>query len=430
MTGEPLRRAHVVVFYTVAGGGHVAAANALRDILEATGAYRVTLVNPYAELVPHLDLWKRLSGRASEDIYNDTIIREGKTGLFCLGYYAGVVLNLRMIHGKARAAMAAYLETQEPDLVISVIPMPNRIIFDALADYKARAPGRDHARAAVLITDWTEFGRHIWFPKGNDYAAICGTDDAYRRATSYKGLAGRVYRTQGLLLKPSFLGGPPADKAGAKAALGLDPKLPAICVLYGAQGSWRMRDIGAALAEMALEAQVVFLCGHHQELAADLRARRWPFPTRVLGFTDEVPSYLGAADIFVGKPGPGSVSEALSYGLTLMVDRTMALPQEVPVVAWIRRARAGASFKGTKDFQRGMTELLARAARGEAPAQARPNTASAEIAGIVSAILERTEALGLAPSEQAAPEGGAAGEEVQDGDAGQVAVPQVDGAKQ
>lgn len=389
MTVEASRRPHVVVFYTVAGGGHVAAAKALRDVLEATGAYRVTLVNPYAELVPHLDLWKRLSGRSSEDIYNQTIIREGKTGLFCLGYYAGVVLNLRMTHQKARAVIADHLETQAPDLVISVIPMPNRIFFDALADYKARGPGRDHAQSAVLITDWTEYGRHIWFPKGRDYFAICGTEDAYRRATSYKSLAGRVYRTQGLLLKPSFQGGPPPDKAAAKAALGLDPDLPVVCVLYGGQGSWRMRDIAVTLGEMAPTAQVVFLCGHHQELTETLGATSWPFPSRVLGFTDQVPSYLGASDIFVGKPGPGSVSEALSYGLALLVDRTMALPQEAPVVTWIRRSDAGASFKGMKDFRRGMTDLLARVARGEASVKPRPNTASAEIAGIVDHILKR-----------------------------------------
>ncbi len=381
-------RTHVVVFYTVAGGGHVAAANALRDILEATGDYRVTLVNPYADLVPHLDLWGRLTGRSSEEIYNQTIIREGKTGLFCLGYYAGVVLNLRMVHAKAQAVIGAYLEEQAPDLVISVIPMPNRIIFDALRDYKARGSGRDHARAAVLITDWTEYGRHIWFPKGDDYAAICGTEDAYRRARSYKALAGRVHRTQGLLLKPSFSAGPPPDKAAAKAALGLDPARPVICMLYGGQGSWRMRDMGAALAEMKPDAQVVFLCGHHRELATALEAEDWPFPARALGFTDQVPAYLGASDIFVGKPGPASVSEALSFGLYMMLDRTMALPQETPVLSWVRRAGAGVPFKGAADFRRGLADLLALVKQGGGHPEARANTASAEIPAIIAAILD------------------------------------------
>lgn len=381
-------RTHVIVFYTVAGGGHIAAAKALRDVLEATGAYRVTLVNPYAELVPHLDLWARLSGRSSEDIYNQSIIRDGKTGLYCLGYYAGVLVNLRTTHHKSRVVVAGYLEAQKPDLVISVMPMANRIIFDALQDYRARSVDRAHARAAVLITDWTEYGRHVWFPEGGDYAAICGTEDAYRRACSYKALAGRVFRTQGLLLSPSFQGGPPTDKAAAKQALGLSPDRPVICVLYGGQGSWRMKSVAEALRDMGPDAQVVFLCGHHRDLADELKRTRWPFPSRVLGFTDQVAAYLGAADVFVGKPGPGNVSEALSYGLYLMLDRTMALPQEAPVLKWVTKAGAGASFKGPRDFQRGIANLLTQMEKGVGRPQARPNTASLEIPGVVASILE------------------------------------------
>lgn len=389
MTPGTRRPAHVVVFYTVAGGGHIAAAKALREVLEATGRYRVTLVNPYVDLVPHLDLWAKLTGRSSEDIYNQSVIGDGRTGLYCLIYYAGVLVNLRTIHRKAQAVVAGYLEAQKPDLVVSVLPMSNRIIFDALQDYRARSPDRGHARAAVLITDWTEYGRHIWFPKGSDYVAICGTEDAYRRAVRYGNLAGRVFRINGLLLKPSFRSGPPEDRAAAKRALGLDPGRPVICMLYGAQGSWRMKQMAQALQEMEVDSQVVFLCGHHRDLAAELESTAWSFPARVLGFTDQVPAYLGAADIFVGKPGPGSVSEAMSYGLYLMLDRRLALPQETPVLKWVKRSGIGASFKGVGDFQRGINDLLGHLERGVGRPQARPNTASREIEGIVASILER-----------------------------------------
>ncbi|SOD99923.1 hypothetical protein [Caenispirillum bisanense] len=384
----PATQTHVVVFYTVAGGGHVAAATALKEILEATGAYRVTLVNPYVDLVPHLDLWRRLTGRTSEDIYNQSIIRDGRTGLYCLTYYGGVLLNFRMVHREAQRAIAAYLEEQKPDMVISVLPMSNRIIFDAVNDYRRRSADRAHVRKAVLITDWTEYGRHIWFPKGDDYAAICGTEDSYRRATGYKALAGRVFRTQGLLLKPSFQGGPPADKAAAKAALGLAPDKPVICMLYGAHGGWRMREMAVALTDQPPDAQILFLCGHNRDLAAALAQMQWPFPTRVVGFTRDVPQYLGASDIFVGKPGPGSVSEALSFGLHLLLDRTMALPQETPVLKWVKRTGAGASFRGPKDFRRIVHRLLAQIDRGVDGPKAHSNTASAEIPGIVEAILE------------------------------------------
>ncbi|GEO80575.1 glycosyltransferase family protein [Pararhodospirillum oryzae] len=381
-------RKHVVVFYTVAGGGHVAAANALKEILEGTGGYRVTLVNPYVELVADLDLWQRFTGRTGEEIYNESIIRDGKTGLYCLGFYAGGILNLRLTHRAAQRRVAAWLEEQKPDLVISVIPLSNRIVFDALNDYRRQSPGRAAVPGVVLITDWTEYGRHIWFPRGADYFAICGTGEAYRRANRYPSLSGRVFRTQGLLLKPSFQGGPPEDKAAAKAALGLTPDKPVICMLYGAHGGWRMRDMALALKDLAPDAQVLFLCGHNQDLATALAATDWPFPTQVVGFTREVPRYLGASDLFIGKPGPGGVSEALSYGLSLLLDRTMGLPQEAPVVQWVERTGAGASFRGPREFLDRVHRLLTQLTQGINPPKPHPNTASLEIPGIIGAILE------------------------------------------
>jgi 1,2-diacylglycerol 3-beta-galactosyltransferase len=377
------QRSHIVVIYTVAGGGHVAAAKALKEILEATGKHRVTLVNPYVE-----DLWARLTGRASEDIYNQSIIRDGKTGLYCLTYYAGILLNFRLVYRQGRKILGDYFAAQKPDLVISVLPMLNRVIFDALQDYRdqATAPA---AQGAVLITDWTEYGRHIWFPKGRDYFAICGTEQAHQRALAYRNLSGRVFATQGLLLKPSFQGGPPADKAAAKRALGLDPSLPVVTMLYGAQGSGRMAELATALIAMAPRAQVLFLCGHNQALAEDLRQRHWPFAAQVVGFTDQVPAYLGASDIFVGKPGPGSVSEAVSYGLSLMLDRTMALPQETPVLKWVKRSQAGVSFRGPKDFCQGLAGVLDQIEQGTPSPLARPNRASQQIAEIIEAILHQ-----------------------------------------
>ncbi len=383
-------RTHIIVIYTMAGGGHLAAAQALKETLEATGKHRVTLLNPYVELMPHLDLWKRLSGRASEDIYNQSIIREGKTDLYCLAYYAGILLNFKLAYKEGRQIIGNYFKKQKPDLVISVLPMLNRVIFDAVEDYRTSAPERAHTKSAVLITDWTEYGRHIWFPKGRDYYAICGTDESLKRAKSYKSLAPRALATQGILLKPSFQTGAATDKSQAKAELGLDPNLPVICMLYGAQGSWRMKEMALALSQQPPEIQVLFLCGRNEELAHDMKNHPWPFASKTIGFTNNVPLYLAASDIFVGKPGPGSVSEAVHFGLHLLLDQTMALPQEKPVLKWVKRS-GGASFKASKDFISGLNSLLSQIAKGGPQPEARPNIASRQIPDVIQNILNASQ---------------------------------------
>jgi len=382
------QRKHITVIYTMAGGGHLKAAESLKEILEETGHYRVTMVNPYIELMPHLDLWQRLTKKTSEDIYNKKIIGEGKTGLYCLTYYAGILLNFKLAYREGRKLLADYFKEQQPDLVISVLPMLNRVIFDAVEDYQQSVKDKKSVEKAVLITDWTEYGRHIWFPKGRDYYAICGTEDAFERASSYKNLKNRIFPTDGLLLMPSFQDAGKQDKRAVKKTFGLEPDAPVLCMLYGAQGSWRMKALAQAMLRQPLNVQVLFLCGRNEALACELKDMKMPFPHKIVGFTNEVPRYLAATDIFVGKPGPGSVSEALHFGPHLLLDKTMALPQEVSVLKWVVRSGAGAAFKNERDFMTGLSGLLNKMAQGSQSPQARPNTASRQIPALIDTILQ------------------------------------------
>ncbi|MCF8481432.1 MAG: hypothetical protein K9H25_13445 [Rhodospirillum sp.] len=380
---------HVVVIYTDAGGGHRAAAQALRETLESKGGYRVTLINPYVELMPELDLLWRLTGRRSEAFYNETILRDGHTGLICWLYYMVVLFNFRLSRRPGRKIFTDYFERIHPDMVVTDLPMLNGIIMDALAEYRARGGQRETTSGVVLITDWTEIGHHVWFPGGGGYHAICGTEDSFNRATRVRGLAGRVHRTQGLLLKPAFLAGRPADQSTARTALGLDPDKPVVCLFYGSGGGRRMREVGLALRDTPPDVQVIFLCGRDQALETEFSAMDWPFPVQVVGFTDVVPRYLGVSDILVGKPGPGSVSEGLALGLSLLLDRTMALPQEKPVLHWAKRSGAGRCFSKIPAFRQALDALLAGLPTDPTPRKiAHPNTAAAEIPGILEEILK------------------------------------------
>lgn len=71
------------------------------------------------------------------------------------------------------------------------------------------------------------------------------------------------------------------------------------------------------------------LCGHNQRLAAGLRAMHAREPRVVVGFTQDVRHWLHLGDIFVGKPGPGSLTEALQCGLPVVLTRIRRImPQE------------------------------------------------------------------------------------------------------
>ena len=66
------------------------------------------------------------------------------------------------------------------------------------------------------------------------------------------------------------------------------------------------------------------------------------FPKYVEEFTSEIPYYMHLSDFFVGKPGPGSISESIAMRLPVVVERNAwTLPQERYNTEWILREAGG-----------------------------------------------------------------------------------------
>jgi UDP-N-acetylglucosamine:LPS N-acetylglucosamine transferase len=119
-------------------------------------------------------------------------------------------------------------------------------------------------------------------------------------------------------------------------------------VLFGGQGSRAMLDIADKLHDVPL----ILMCGHNQALARGLQAQPAQAPRIIVGYTTEVEKYLRLGDFFIGKPGPGSLSEALHCGLPVIVTRNAwTLPQERYNTDWVREQRVGLvlnSFAGVR----------------------------------------------------------------------------------
>ena len=66
----------------------------------------------------------------------------------------------------------------------------------------------------------------------------------------------------------------------------------------------------------------------------------------VEGFTREVPRFMRLSDIFIGKPGPGSISEAVAMGLPVIVEsNAWTLPQERYNAEWVEEQGVGIALK-------------------------------------------------------------------------------------
>jgi len=375
---------HIVVVYTDAGGGHFATALAIKGILEADGDYRVTLVNPYRGVLANLDPFQRGVGCDVESIYNDIVLARGHTGAFCLGFFALSALSVALLRRAGSDAFLHLWHELKPDLVISVLPLLNPSMIDSLKAYR-----RGAVPFAIMMTDWAEVSRHVWFPRGADYAGISGTRDGVGRLQTKGHPAERTFAMGGLLVRPEFNNPLPDDLDAARAALGLEPTRPTVVISYGGHGGPRMVELADALAAAGSRLQVVFLCGRNDGLVQRLKAARLPFPHRVLGFRPDVQRFLAASDLFVGKAGPLSVSEALALGLPLLIDEKRVLPQEVALTRWVRTSGSGATFRRPDEFVRKVEALAATPRSVEAREAARCNTAHRDLVRIVGTLLKR-----------------------------------------
>ena len=196
-----------------------------------------------------------------------------------------------------------------PDMVVSLVPNFSRALAESL---RRSLPG---VPLVTILTDFADYPPHFWIEpavNGEFVYLICGTDKAVEQALALGHSRSRVFRVSGMILNPGFYGIPPLtaeERAAARAQLSFRPELPVGLVLFGGQGAQVMREIARRLPGR----QLLLICGHNARLAEALKryAPDHGAPLFIEGFTREVPRYMQLADYFIGKPGPGSISEAV-----------------------------------------------------------------------------------------------------------------------
>ncbi len=348
-------QARIVLIYFDAGGGHRASATALDAVLaEQRRPWQVELVNLRDVLEP-IDFIRRLTGIRVENFYNAML-------KFNLTMGTGPMLKMmhmliRQLHSKMVPMLERYWQQRRPDLVVSLIPHFNRAIFDGLraADQTLGAPATP---MVTIMTDLADYPPHFWIERQEQFL-ICGTAAAANQALAIGVEPQRILRTSGMIVRPEFYRQIDLCRDAERRRLGLDPELPTGIVMFGGFGSRRMEIVARRIADSGLKTQLIFLCGHNRRLMEQLAAMKLPFPHYIEGFTSDIPYFMKLADFFIGKPGPGSISEALVMGLPVIVERNvLTMVHERYNADWILQNRVGVVLRSLAEIDRGVAIML------------------------------------------------------------------------
>ena len=369
-----------IVFFD-AGGGHRSAAEALKSVLE-TQRWEVQLLN-LQEQLDKLDLLKKVTGIRIQDGYN-LILRKGWTRLTpqLLPVLQGFV---RMYHRPTVKMLRKYWAQNPADMVLSVIPHFNRALVESI---RKSTPA---TAFVTLLTDFADYPPHFWMERESQYL-ICGTERAELQAYALGHDRNHVFLASGMVMKPKFYQKTAVNRVEERKRLGLNSDTPTGIVLFGGAGSATMLDIVKRLNASKADVQLILICGKNQKLLVAVKSLRARFPVFAEGFTQNVDSYMALADFFIGKPGPGSISEALQFHLPVIVEcNARTLPQERYNAQWVTEKRMGIVLKSFRQINSGVEQLLAPSAFAEFRANARAynNRALFEIPEFLEQILER-----------------------------------------
>jgi UDP-N-acetylglucosamine:LPS N-acetylglucosamine transferase len=358
-------RRQIDLIYIDAGGGHRAAATALADvILEQHRPWDLRFLC-IQELLDSIDFVRKTVGIPFQDVYN-IMLRRGWT-LGSAQLVPVMHLLIRLSHRSQVQVLARHWAGHRPDLVVSLIPHYNRALREALEQVWPGTP------FVTILTDIADYPPNFWIERLDQYV-ICGSECAVRQARAAGLPESHIVRTSGMILHPGFYAARPADRAEGRIRLGLRPDLPTGLVLFGGEGSTEMAKIARRLNEAENQVQLILLCGRNDAVRGEIAALPRRIPMFVEGFTREVPRYMALADFFVGKPGPGSISEALAMGLPVIVERNAwTLAHERFNAGWIQEQGVGMVVRNFSEIAGAVRELLAWPLSGESGQHAEPS---------------------------------------------------------
>jgi len=345
--------------------------------------WQVRLVNLFEVLDPQ-DIFRKTTGVKPEDYYNVRLARGWTLGL--AQELRVLQMLIRLSHKSLVSQLSRHWQGTRPDLIVSMVPNFNRAMYQAAMQACPRAP------YATLLTDLADFPPHFWIEPNQAQHFICGTPRATGQARAAVPDDAFVHETSGMIINPAFYSELKLDRRAEMLKLKLDPDRPTGMVMFGGHGSRVMRGIAKRLDDV----QLILACGHNAVLAEQLRNMHAPAPRFVAGFTSEISYYMHLCDFFIGKPGPGSISEAVQQGLPVIVVRNAwTMPQERYNTEWVEENGFGVVLDSFKAIRAGVARVMDHIDLYRAGVKRIQNRAVFEIPEILQRILAAPTRVGI-----------------------------------
>jgi processive 1,2-diacylglycerol beta-glucosyltransferase len=293
----------VMVLSAAAATGHLRAADALVSAFDAKGVS-----------ARHIEVL-RYTNPVFRKIYSDLYVELMTRGPDLLGWLYKTFdrpwqfQKRRLALDRLNTGPLVKLIRQEnPDLALCTHFLPAEILLCLRKKKILDIP------IGVVVTD---FDAHaMWLLQNVDwYFVACEETRFYLAAL---GIPPETIFVTGIPIDPIF--GVEKPKAETRIHFGFDPDKTTLLVSPGGFGVGPVESLVRAIHEIQHPIQIVVICGRNKRLEDHLKSfLDTRHPMKVIGFTNEMDSWMAASDLLVGKAGGLTSSEALARGLVLVI---------------------------------------------------------------------------------------------------------------
>jgi len=291
------------------GGGHRAAAEAIRDALYqryGQGNVEATLVDVFKDyfyfpmnLMPEFyPLHVKYSKTSYGMTYKLTNTRRRA---------AMISRGMHLQHGTRLKRLP---QDHPADVVVSVHSVISRPTMRTYTMLSQRPP------FVTVVTDLVS--THLFWYDRRVEKCMVPTQAAYERGRTY-GLKDEQLLLTGLPVHPHFMDSL-SDAAQARHTLSWEIDRPTILMVAGGDGMGPLFETARAINDLNLHCQLVIVAGRNKSLKQKLDAQTWNQPTHIYPFVTNMPQMMAASDILVTKAGPATISEAAIAGLPMILN--------------------------------------------------------------------------------------------------------------
>lgn len=296
----------VLIMSAGAGTGHIKAAEALEKSFAADGGVEEVFNNDALQY----------TNKLFRDFYSKFYTSLVRSAPNFLGWWYKTSdepwRTDRMRHMIDRLntkPLVRFIREFDPHITVCTHFMPAGIISHLIATQQIQA------RLSIVVTD---FDFHAMWLSRSFHRYFVALDET-KAHLEMLGIPSERITVSGIPIAPVFQQG--INREEERLKMGFIPEKPVLLLSAGAFGVGPTEFMVERLLNLKHDAQTIVVCGRNEELKQNvtrLAAKRGE-RFKVLGYTDEMHTLMKLADVFIGKPGGMTTSEAIACGLPMCI---------------------------------------------------------------------------------------------------------------